>query len=161
MSTMTGFFTTRNLASNIEAPTPTQVAWFAKRGMPAPASKADASAQMNTIIAREETAAPTQAMLGKVYMTGVGLGWCGKDLPGAGVRETSTQIKLLMAVEDIQRAMLDDSKGQDDVDRLVQVLMGAVLERFAKAMPVERRTVRQPLTEQAAAMPVDAPDAPI
>lgn len=161
MSTMTGFFTTRNLASNIEAPTATQVAWFAKRGIPAPASKAEASAQMNAIIGKEETAQPTQAMLGKVYMTGVGLGWCGKDLPGAGVRETSTQIKLLMAVEDIQRAMLDDAKGQDDVDRLVQVLMGAVLERFAKAMPVERRTVRQPVTEAQTEAPAEAPAAPI
>lgn len=161
MSTMTGFFTTRNLAANIQVPTPDQVAWFTKRGIPVPASKAEASTAMNAIIGKEETAPATQAMLGKVYMTGVGLGWCGKDLPGAGVREISTQIKLLVAVEDIQRAMLDDTKGQEDVDRLIQVLMGAVLERFAKAMPVERRVVRQPVQTEQATEQTEAPVAPI
>lgn len=156
MNQVTGFFTTRNLTANLEAPTPEQASWFAKRGVSVPASKAEASAQMQAIIAREETSAPSKAMLGKAYMTGIGLGWCGKDLPGAGVREISTQIKLLVAVENIQRAMLDESKGQDEVDAAVQVLMGAVLERFAKAMPVERRVVRQ---AEAPAVPADAPAA--
>jgi hypothetical protein len=83
-------------------------------------------------------------------MMGVGLGWCGKELPGAGIREAMTQVKILECVQAIQRAMLDDSKTQDDVDSAVKMLMATCMERLAKPMAVERRVVNQmPVAEEA------------
>jgi hypothetical protein len=77
-------------------------------------------------------------------MLGVNLGWAGKELPGAGVREVSSQIYILEAVEAVQRAIADDSKTQDDVDNALKVLMGRCLERFAKPVGEERRRAAQP-----------------
>jgi hypothetical protein len=135
---MNGYFTAKDL--NIESnATPAQAAWFAQRGLDCPATKADASRTMREIIAREETKPASQAQLGKSYTLGINMGWPGKELPGAGVREVSTQIYLLEAVENVQRMVSDDSKTQDDVDGAVKVLIGRCLERLAKPMPVERR----------------------
>lgn len=157
MNAMTGYFTSRNLGV-AKAPTQAQLDWFAKRGLVAPADRQAASKLIEETIAREETRNASKAQIGAAYMAGVGLGWCGADLPGAGVREVSTQIKILQAVEVIQRFMLDDNKTQDDVDIAIQMLIGVCLERFAKPMPVERRV---PRTEQAAATTPVAEPAPL
>ncbi len=146
---MTGFFTTRNTAV-AQAPTPAQINWFQGRGIAVPVSREEAAKTMASIIASEETRTPSRAQLGMAYMSGVGLGWAGKDLPGAGVREISTQIALLQAVEQVQRALLDDNKSQEDVDSALHHLIGKVLERFAKPMPVERRTARAQVAESTA-----------
>jgi len=133
------FFTTKSLNAN--GPTPKQVEWFARRNMVAPATREEASSLIAAEIAKQETAPAPEKVLGAAYMLGVGLGWCGKELPGAGIREAMTQVKILEQVQAIQRAMLDDSKSQDDVDAAVKMLMATCLERLAKQMPVERRVV--------------------
>lgn len=155
MNAMTGYFTSRTVGV-AKAPTQAQIDWFTKRGLVAPADRQAASKLIEETIAREETRQASKAQIGAAYMAGVGLGWCGSDLPGAGVREVSTQIKILQAVEVVQRFMLDDNKTQDDVDIALQCLIGVCLERFAKPMPVERRTARQEqpaATQQPAAEP--------
>jgi hypothetical protein len=144
MNAMTGFFTARDLGIS-RAPTPAQLAWFEKKGIKAPDTVEQASAMMKEIIGREETAPATKAQLGKAYMLGVNLGWSGKELPGAGLREVSTQIYILEAVEAVQRAIADDSKSQDDVDNALKVLMGRCLERYAKPVGEERRRTAQPM----------------
>lgn len=149
---MNGYFTAKDL--NIEAnATPAQAAWFAQRGLECPNTKAEASNLMRQIIAREETKPATQAQLGKAYMLGINLGWTGKELPGAGVREVSTQIYILEAVENVQRCLADDAKSQDDVDNALRVLMGRCLERLAKPMPVERRVGKPTKAEVLEQMP--------
>jgi hypothetical protein len=142
MNAMTGFFTARDLGIS-RAPTPAQLAWFEKKGLKAPATVEEASAMMKEVIGREETAPATKAQLGKAYMLGVNLGWAGKELPGAGVREVSSQIYILEAVDAVQRAIADDTKTQDDVDNALKVLMGRCLERYAKPVSEERRRTAQ------------------
>lgn len=145
------FFTTKSLNAN--APTPKQVEWFTRKGLPVPATRAEASTTIAAEIAKQETA-PAPENIGKAaYMMGVGLGWTGKELPGAGIREAMTQVKVLEQVQAIQRAMLDDSKTQDDVDNAVKMLMAVCLERLAKPMPVERRVVGQQPTAHAEPAP--------
>jgi hypothetical protein len=142
------FFTTKSLNAN--APTPKQVEWFAKRQLQCPATREEASQMIAVEIAKQETAPAPDNVLGAAYMMGVGLGWCGKELPGAGIREAMTQVKILECVQAIQRAMLDDSKTQDDVDSAVKMLMATCMERLAKPMAVERRVVNQmPVAEEA------------
>ena len=75
------FFTTKSLNAN--APTPKQVEWFTKRNMVAPATREEASKLIAEEIAKQETAPAPEKVLGAAYMLGVGLGWCGKELPGA------------------------------------------------------------------------------
>ena len=133
------YFTSKSLHAN--APTAKQIEWFARKGLQAPATREEASAFIAAEIARQETAPAPEKVLGAAYMLGVGLGWCGKELPGAGIREAMTQVKILEQVQAIQRAMLDDSKSQDDVDNAVKMLMAVCLERLAKPMQVERRVV--------------------
>ena len=142
------FFTTASLNAN--APTSKQLEWFAKRNLPLPATRVEASKVISEEIAKQDTAAAPDNVLGALYMKGIGLGWCGKELPGAGVREAVTAVKILEQVEAIQRAMLDDSKTQDDVDAAVKMLMATCLERLAKPMPVERRVVQQQPQAEAA-----------
>lgn len=144
------YFTTQSLNAN--APTPKQVEWFNKRKLPIPATREEASQMIAAEIARQETAPAPESVTGAAFMMGVGLGWCGKELPGAGIREAMTQVKILEQVQAIQRAMLDDTKSQDDVDNAVKMLMAVCLERLAKPMAVERRTqapVQTPALEQA------------
>lgn len=145
------FFTTKSLNAN--APTPKQLEWFARRNMDAPATREEASNLIAAEIAKQETAPAPEKVLGASYMLGVGLGWCGKELPGAGIREAMTQVKILEQVQAIQRAMLDDSKTQDDVDAAVKMLMATCLERLAKPMPVERRVVGMQPTAHAEPAP--------
>ena len=144
------FFTTNSLNAN--APTPKQVEWFNKRDLACPATREEASKLIAAEIARQETAPASEKVLGAAYMMGVGLGWCGKELPGAGIREAMTQVKILEQVQAIQRAMLDDAKTQDDVDNAVKMLMATCLERLAKPMPTERRVVQQAPVAQDAPM---------
>lgn len=146
MNAMTGYFTARDLGIS-RAPTPAQLAWFAKKGIKAPATVEEASALMRQIIGAEETAPATKAQTGKAYMLGVNLGWAGKELPGAGVREVSSQIYILEAVEAVQRAVADESKTQDDVDAALKMLMGRCLERFAKPVAEERRRVSEAMPQ--------------
>lgn len=145
------FFTTASLNAN--APTPKQVEWFAKRDMACPATREEASKLIAAEIARQETAPASEKVLGAAYMMGVGLGWCGKELPGAGIREAMTQVKILEQVQAIQRAMLDDTKSQDDVDNAVKMLMAVCLERLAKPMTTERRVVGMQPTAHAEPAP--------
>jgi len=145
------FFTTKSLNAN--APTEKQIEWFAKRNLQVPATRDEASKAIAAEIAKQETAPAPERVLGAAYMLGVGLGWCGKELPGAGIREAMTQVKILEQVQAIQRAMLDDSKSQDDVDNAVKMLMATCLERLAKPMPVERRVVGMQPTAHAEPAP--------
>ncbi len=151
MNTMTGYFTARDLGV-ARATTPAQLAWFEKKGLKAPSTIEEASAMMKEVIGREETAPATKAQIGKAYMLGVNLGWSGKELPGAGVREVSTQIYLLEAVEAVQRAIADDNLTQDDVDNALKQLMGRCLERLAKPVGEERRRTTQAVPEVDEAM---------
>jgi len=141
------FFTTKSLNAN--SPTPKQAEWFAKRNLPLPETREEASKQISASIAEQDMAPAPEKVTGALYMKGIGLGWCGKELPGAGVREAVTAVKLLEQVEAIQRAMLDESKTQEDVDTAVKMLIATCLERLAKPMPVERRVVQQPSAEPA------------
>ena len=141
------YFTTKSLNAN--APTPKQIEWFAKKSLPVPATREEASKAIEASIAQADMAPAPEKVVGALYMKGIGLCWGGKELPGAGVREADTAVKILEQVESIQRAMLDDTKTQDDVDEAVKMLMGVCLERLAKPMPQERRVVQQPSAEPA------------
>lgn len=145
------FFTTKSLNAN--APTPKQVEWFHRKGLDVPATRAEASKAIADEIARQETAPAPENVIGAAYMAGVGLGWCGKDLPGAGIREAMTQVKILEQVANVQRLILDDSKSAEDVDEGVRMLLAVCMERLAKPMPVERRVVGMQPTAHAEPAP--------
>lgn len=114
--------------TNPAAPTVAQIDRLHKLNCSAiPATRSEASAMITKLIAQRDMAPATQAQVGRAAILG------GRDLPGAGVREKSTQIYLLEALA------LWDAAGEDDaeaVNNAVSLMISRVRERFAKPVTV-------------------------
>lgn len=125
--------------TNAFAPTDRQIAALLRLGVSAPpATRSEASKMIDQLIASRETAPATTAQ--KARASGLN----GKDLPGAGLREKSTQIYLLEAL-----AAFDSAESQEDINAAAEMIIQRVRERFAKAGIV--------VTEVAPAAPVEQP----
>lgn len=124
--------------STIAAPTEKQIAALVRLGHTAvPATRSEASKLIDQLIASRETTPATPAQKARASALG------GRDLPGAGLREKSTQIFLLEAL-----AMFDAAKSQEDINAAAEMVIDRVRERFAKPGAV------------VIAVPTEAPQAP-
>ena len=110
---------------SVVAPTEKQIDRLMRMGVTQmPATRSQASAIISKMIADRDTQPATQAQLGRAAALG------GRDLPGAGVREKSTQIAILEAYVLWQQADSDDQH-----QAAIDLLMERITERFVKAVP--------------------------
>lgn len=107
---------------SVVAPTEKQIDRLMRMGVThMPATRSQASAMISKMIADRDTQPATQAQLGRAAVLG------GRDLPGAGVREKSTQIAILEAYVLWQNAESDEQHQQ-----AIDLLMERISERFVK-----------------------------
>ena len=107
---------------SVAAPTDKQIAALTRLGSrDIPATRSEASKLIDSLIAARETAPATVAQRARASALN------GRDLPGAGLREKSTQIYLLEALN-----LLDGATTQADVNAAAEALIARVRERFQK-----------------------------
>lgn len=117
--------------SAVFAPTEPQVRRLIALGVTEiPATRSEASKLIERLIAERDMKPATQAQIGRAGALG------GRDLPGAGVREKSTQIYLLEAL-----AAFDAAPEGEQANAAAEQLILRVRERFVKP---ERITITAP-----------------
>lgn len=110
------------------APTEKQVLRLQALGATAiPSTRSEASQLISKLIASRDMQPATLAQVGRAAALG------GRDLPGAGVREKSTQIYLLEALLAWDNADANDEKA---VNEAVGLLVSRVRERFVKPLTI-------------------------
>lgn len=120
--------TASNVAASVVAPTEKQIQRLMNLGVHSiPATRSQASALISKLIATRDMQPATQAQVGRAAYLG------GRDLPGAGVREKSTQIAILEAFQFWQQADSDEQH-QEALD----LLMTRIQERFMKPVAVQQ-----------------------
>lgn len=113
-------------ASTAAAPTEKQIARLIQLGVTTPpATRSEASNLIGKLIAQRDMQPATQAQIGRAGALG------GRDLPGAGVREKSTQIYLLEAL-----AVFDAADEGEPANNAAAELIRRVRERFVKPLTV-------------------------
>lgn len=113
-------------ASTAAAPTEKQIARLLQLGVTTPpATRSEASNLIGRLIATRDMQPATQAQIGRAGALG------GRDLPGAGVREKSTQIYLLEAL-----AVFDAADEGEPANNAAAELIRRVRERFVKPLTV-------------------------
>jgi hypothetical protein len=108
------------------APTAAQVNRLVSLGVAisnVPQTRSEASKLIGSLIADRDMKPATQAQIGRAGALG------GRDLPGAGVREKSTQIYLLEAL-----AAFDAAPMGDETNAAAEEIIRRVRERMAKAV---------------------------
>ena len=124
---------------SVAAPTEKQVLRLTALGATSiPSTRSEASLLISNLIASRDMQPATAAQIGRAAALG------GRDLPGAGVREKSTQIYLMEAL-----VAFDNAAEGDEANAAAELILARVRERFAKPMAV---TI---------ALPVNAPEATI
>lgn len=115
------------MSTNVSfAPTAAQINRLIALGVSdIPATRSDASKLISAEIAKRDMKPATQAQIGRAGALG------GRDLPGAGVREKSTQIYLLEAL-----AAFDSAAEGADANAAAELLIARVRERFVKPVTV-------------------------
>lgn len=112
--------------ASVAAPTEKQILRLQALGATAiPATRSDASKLISTLIASRDMQPATTAQIGRAAALG------GRDLPGAGVREKSTQIYLLEAL-----VAFDNAAEGDAANEAAELLIARVRERLVKPMTV-------------------------
>lgn len=115
-----------NATFSAAAPTDKQIARLVQLGVSQPpATRSEASALISKLIAARDMQPATPAQIGRAGALG------GRDLPGAGVREKSTQIYLLEAL-----AIFDAAEEGDAANDAAAELIRRVRERFVKPLTV-------------------------
>jgi hypothetical protein len=110
------------------APTEKQVLRLTALGATAiPSTRSEASQLISKLIASRDMQPATLAQVGRAAALG------GRDLPGAGVREKSTQIYLLEALAAWDNAEENDAKAVNDA---VALLVSRVRERMVKPLTI-------------------------
>jgi hypothetical protein len=122
--------------ANPAAPTAAQIQRLVALGInTVPATRSEASQAISAAIAQRDMQPATLAQIGRAAALG------GRDLPGAGVREKSTQIYLLEAL-----VAFDNAASQEDTNAAAEMLIARVRERLVKPLRV---TVTAPKAEDA------------
>jgi hypothetical protein len=112
--------------ANPAAPTEAQISRLVALGISSvPATRSDASKLISAAIAQRDMQPATLAQIGRAAALG------GRDLPGAGVREKSTQIYLLEAL-----VAFDNAADGADANACAEVLIARVRERLVKPLKV-------------------------
>lgn len=126
----------QNSVATAAAPTEKQVLRLQALGATAvPSTRSEASQLISKLIASRDMQPATLAQVGRAAALG------GRDLPGAGVREKSTQIFLLEAL-----AAWDNADDGDPaaVQAACQLLVARVRERFVKPVTI---TITAPVAD--------------
>lgn len=120
--------TTAAAVANLASPTEKQVNRLYQLGVlpdAVPSTRSDASQMITKLIAQRDMQPATLAQRGRASVLG------GRDLPGAGVREVSSQIALLEAL-----ALFDAATSDEDAQLAVDTMITRVRERFTKAISI-------------------------
>lgn len=134
MNTTVSIPVASNVAASVVAPTDKQIQRLMNLGVHAiPATRSQASALISKLIASRDMQPATQAQIGRAGHLG------GRDLPGAGVREKSTQIAILEAYQLWVQADTDEQH-----QAALDLVMTRIQERFMKPVAVQ-----QPVGEDA------------
>lgn len=116
------------------APTEKQVLRLQALGATSvPSTRSEASQLISKLIASRDMQPATLAQVGRAAALG------GRDLPGAGVREKSTQIFLLEAL-----AAFDNAAEGADTNAAAELLIARVRERFVKPVTI---TITAPVAD--------------
>lgn len=118
--------TTVTTIANPAAPTKPQIDRLLALGVSVvPATRSEASQLISRAIAQRDMQPATLAQIGRAAALG------GRDLPGAGVREKSTQIYLLEAL-----AIFDAAEPGEASNEAAEMLIARVRERLVKPLRV-------------------------
>ena len=124
--------TTTAAVASVAAPTDKQMLRLAQLGYLAqPATRSEASRIITNLIAQRDMQPATDKQRGRAAVLG------GRDLPGAGVREVSTQIALLEALAIYDAA---DPEDQDAIQLALDTMVARIRERFCRPLTVTVRT---------------------
>ena len=125
---------TQTSSATAAAPTEKQVLRLQALGATAiPSTRSEASQLISKLIASRDMQPATLAQVGRAAALG------GRDLPGAGVREKSTQIFLLEAL-----VAFDNAQAEADINAAAELLVARVRERFAKPLTI---TITAPVAD--------------
>lgn len=125
--------------ANPAAPTVAQVQRLVALGINSvPATRSEASQMISAAIASRDMQPATLAQIGRAAALG------GRDLPGAGVREKSTQIYLLEAL-----VAFDNAEDGEATNAAAEVLIARVRERLVKPLRVTISAPKMPAGEEA------------
>jgi len=128
MNTAVSIPVASNVAASVVAPTDKQIQRLMMLGVQSvPATRSQASALISQLIASRDMQPATQAQVGRAAALG------GRDLPGAGVREKSTQIAIMEAFQLWQKAETDEQH-----QAALDLLMTRIQERFMKPVAVQQ-----------------------
>jgi hypothetical protein len=128
MNTTVSMPVASNVAASVVAPTEKQIQRLMNLGVHSiPATRSQASALISQLIASRDMQPATQAQVGRAAVLG------GRDLPGAGVREKSTQIAILEAFQLWQQADTDEQH-----QAALDLVMSRIQERFMKPVAVQQ-----------------------
>jgi hypothetical protein len=117
---------TQTSSATAAAPTEKQVLRLQALGATAiPSTRSEASQLISKLIASRDMQPATLAQVGRAAALG------GRDLPGAGVREKSTQIFLLEAL-----VAFDNAQAEADINAAAELLVARVRERFVKPLTI-------------------------
>ena len=112
--------------ANPAAPTQPQIARLLALGVSTvPSTRSEASQLISRAIAQRDMQPATLAQIGRAAALG------GRDLPGAGVREKSTQIYLLEAL-----SLFDNAEPGEASNEAAELLIARVRERLVKPLKV-------------------------
>ena len=125
---------TQTSSATAAAPTEKQVLRLQALGATAiPSTRSEASQLISKLIASRDMQPATLAQVGRAAALG------GRDLPGAGVREKSTQIFLLEAL-----VAFDNAQAEADINAAAELLVARVRERFVKPLTI---TITAPVAD--------------
>ena len=125
--------------ANPAAPTVAQVQRLIALGINSvPATRSEASQMISAAIASRDMQPATLAQIGRAAALG------GRDLPGAGVREKSTQIYLLEAL-----VAFDNAEPGEATNEAAEVLIARVRERLVKPLRVTITAPKAPAGDEA------------
>jgi len=125
---------TQTSSATAAAPTEKQVLRLQALGATAiPSTRSEASQLISKLIASRDMQPATLAQVGRAAALG------GRDLPGAGVREKSTQIFLLEAL-----VAFDNAADDAAVNAAAELLVARVRERFVKPLTI---TITAPVAD--------------
>ena len=131
--------TTSSAVASVAAPTDKQINRLIQLGYPqVPATRSEASQIITRLLVARDMAPATLSQRGRAGYLG------GRDLPGAGIREVSTQISLLEAL-----ALWDQAETDEQHQVAIDTMIARIRERFCRMQSV---TVTAPARAEDAPM---------
>lgn len=131
--------TTSSAVASVAAPTDKQINRLIQLGYPqVPATRSEASQIITRLLVARDMAPATLSQRGRAGYLG------GRDLPGAGIREVSTQISLLEAL-----ALWDQAETDEQHQVAIDTMIARIRERFCRMQSV---TVTAPVRAEDAPM---------